>query len=105
MLFDHERFCSLFGAAPVDRSRSTISGRGSRGGFISVAALILLLVVGIVVCAAAQQWRLVLAAAMASGLLLVLVGNGILGRLLASSLQEPAFLKKPTELSGFSAIV
>ena len=78
---------------------------GSRGGFVSVSAVILLLVVGIVAFAALEQWYLVLPTAGACVVVFVLLGHGPLARVLAGSLQEPAFFKKPQEFGMVSAIV
>lgn len=77
----------------------------SRGGFISTSALILLFVVGIVAVAAIQRWDVVLPLAIACVAFVILVGNGFLARLLARSLQEPAFFGKPEVFGGVSAIV
>jgi uncharacterized SAM-binding protein YcdF (DUF218 family) len=89
----------------VNRSLLNRSPGESCGGFISTSALILLLIVGIVAIAALRRWDVVLPLAVGCVALFILVGNGVLTRWLARSLQEPAFFRKPQDFGGMSAIV
>ena len=89
----------------MNRSLLNRSPGESRGGFISTSALILLFVVGMVAVAALQRWDVVLPLAAACAAVFVLIGNGFLARLLARSLQEPAFFRKPEIFGGVSAII
>lgn len=89
----------------MNRSLLNRSPGEAGGGFISTSALILLLILGIVAVAALRRWDVVLPLAVGCLAVFILVGNGILARWLARSLQEPAFFRKPQDFGGMSAIV
>lgn len=104
MAFDAARLHSLVDGAPVKRSTSYVPTK-ARGGFISASGLILLLLVGVVACIAVGQLTVALVLAVASVLLLVLVGNGLIVRWLVTALQAPEFFRKPKDFGGTVAIV